>query len=162
MARVSARTSSTGVENHLSIDRFINPYANQYITMTGSDDSKSAPATMRVRNFEPSTPRRRSANSFSRLRIRTNVSATNNRKINAESAAKTTMSWLFPGRRKVSSKAVCETRMASKTKTEIASRIITCFRCDVFCGGIEASCATGISRPSVKSPGVQVIIDAVA
>ena len=92
MACVSARTSSTGVENHLSIERFINPYANQYITTTGSDDNNRAPATMRVRNFDPNTPKRRSAKSFSRLRISTKVSATNSRKISAERAANTTIS----------------------------------------------------------------------
>ena len=48
--------------------------------------------TMRVRNFEPRTPRRRSANSLSKLRRRTNVKATNNRKIKADSAANTTIS----------------------------------------------------------------------
>ena len=62
------------------------------MTITGTNDSRSAPATMRVRNFDPSTPSRRSAKSFSRLRIKTNVRATNSRKINADKAAKTTMS----------------------------------------------------------------------
>ena len=91
IACVSARTSSTGVENHLSMERFISPYENQYITITGTKESSNAPTTMRVRNFEPNTPRRRSANSFRRLRNRTNVSATNSRKISAESAANTTI-----------------------------------------------------------------------
>src|SRR5579864_5447876 len=109
--------------------------------MTGTDESKSAPATMRVRNFEPSTPRRRSAKSFSRLRSKTKVRATKSRKISAESAAKTAMSWLFPGLRKFRSKAVCEIRIASSKKTEIDSRITTCLRY-VFAGRFGSVSAT--------------------
>jgi hypothetical protein len=86
MAAVSDRTSSTGVENHLSIDRFINPYANQYITITGTNDKSSAPATILVRNFDPKTPMRRSAKSLSRLRASTNVRATKSSEMSSDSA----------------------------------------------------------------------------
>ena len=61
MASVSARTSSTGCENHLSIERFISPYENQNIAITGRNDSSRLTTTRRVRNFEPATPCRRSA-----------------------------------------------------------------------------------------------------
>ena len=61
MAAVSARTSSTGCENHLSIERFISPYENQNIAITGKNDSSRLTTTRRVRNFEPATPWRRSA-----------------------------------------------------------------------------------------------------
>ena len=49
------------------MERFISPYENQYITITGTNESNNAPTTMRVRNFEPNTPRRRSANSFRQI-----------------------------------------------------------------------------------------------
>ena len=68
------------------MERFISPYENQYITMTGTKESNSEPTTMRVRNFEPKTPMRRSASSFSRFRTSTNVSATNNKEMSTESA----------------------------------------------------------------------------
>src|SRR5436190_15565922 len=97
MSAVSWRTSSTGVENHLSMERFINPYANQNITMTGINDSSRLPTTRRVRNFDPRTPSRRSANSLIRLRARTNVSVTNSRNTRAESAARKTVCWLLAG-----------------------------------------------------------------
>jgi hypothetical protein len=51
---------------------------------------------------------------------------------------------LFPGRRNVKSKAVCETRITSSRKTEIASRMMTCLRCEVLAGGIKVGCATGV------------------
>src|SRR5579864_5042783 len=121
---------------------------------------------MRVRNFEPSTPSRRSANSLSRLRASTNVSATKRRKINAERAKKTAISWLLPGRRNVRSKAVCETRMASKRKTAIASRIMYCLRLEVLGCRVGADCDTASRGPAnaAASAGsawdVQIIIDA--
>src|SRR5579863_9619490 len=144
MAWISERTSSAGVENHRSMERFINPYANQYMTTTGTNESSSAPATMRVRNFEPRTPMRRSANSFSRLRNRTKVKATNNSEMRKVRAQKTRISSLLPGRRKLGSKAFCETRMASKSKTAMASRMMARLRLEDFRVRVGAGSRTGL------------------
>src|SRR5207245_9836650 len=53
MAEVSSRTSSTGRENHFSMDRFMSPYANKNITMTESNGIIHTATTRRVRNFNP-------------------------------------------------------------------------------------------------------------
>jgi hypothetical protein len=47
--------------------------------------------------LEPSTPRRRSANSLIKFRARTKVSATNNKKMSAERPAKTAICWFESG-----------------------------------------------------------------
>ena len=119
--------------------------------MTGSDDKRRAPTTMRVRNFEPRIPSLRSAKSFSKLRISTNVSATNRRKIRADNAAKTTISWLLPGCRKFKSKAVCDTRIASRRNTEIDSRMMTCLRYEVFTDRVGSDSLTD-SPDCVETP----------
>ena len=118
---------------------------------------------MRVRNFEPRIPSLRSAKSFSKLRISTNVSATNRRKIRADNAAKTTISWLLPGCRKFKSKAVCDTRIASKRNTEIDSRMMTCLRYEVFTDRVGSDSLTD-APDCVETPYsvLQVIIDASA
>src|SRR5579863_4042398 len=103
---------------------------------------------MRVRNFEPNTPMRRSAKSFSRLRNRTKVRATNNREMRKVSAQKTRISSLLPGRRKLGSKAFCETRIASKSRTAIASKIMARLRLDVFGVRVGAGCGTGVGAPA--------------
>src|SRR5712692_1117879 len=116
MAAVSSRTSSTGRENHLSIERFINPYAKKNIMMTGRNESSNPPTTRRVRNLDPRTPSLRSANSFSRLRASTNVSATNS------------SCWLVAGLRNGRSNEDWESRIPNSTKIPIASRTIIFFR----------------------------------
>src|SRR6266700_4834022 len=45
ISAVSCRTSSTGVENHLSIERFIKQYENPTITITGVNESSKLPTT---------------------------------------------------------------------------------------------------------------------
>src|ERR1700733_6388968 len=138
---MSDLTSSTGVENQRSIERFINPYAKKYITIRGTDERSRPPTTMRVRNFDPRTPRRRSANSFNKLRESTKKSATNNRKIKIEIAAKTAISWLLPGVRNLRSKAVCETRMTSRKKTATARRMIARLRLEVLGSRVGVGCS---------------------
>src|ERR1700733_8603420 len=61
IAAVSARTSSTGWENHLAIERFISPEENQNIASTGKNDRSRFTTTRRVRNLDPAIPSRRSA-----------------------------------------------------------------------------------------------------
>ncbi len=102
---------------------------------------------MRVRNFEPSTPMRRSANSLRRLRNRTKVRATNNREMRKVRAQKTRISSLLPGRRKFGSKAFCETRMASRSRTATASRMMACLRPDFFGARVRAGWGTVVPRP---------------
>src|SRR5437667_12264219 len=60
MAEVSSRTSSTGRENHFSMDRFMSPYANQNITMTGSNEILRPATTSRARQLDTRTPTTRS------------------------------------------------------------------------------------------------------
>src|ERR1700722_8213761 len=95
---------------------------------------------MRVRNFDPSTPSLRSANNFNRLRESTKNKATKSRKIKIEIAANTAISWLFPGVRNFRSKAVCETRIASKRKTATAKRIIARLRLELFGNRVGIGC----------------------
>src|SRR5262249_4128848 len=94
----------------------------QNITMTGRIDSSSPTTTMRVRNFDPRTPRRRSAKSLSRFRARMKVNATNNRKTSAERAAKNRSCWLVSGFRKGRSKEVCDRTMPNTTSMASPSR----------------------------------------
>src|SRR5437016_8278642 len=99
--------------------------------MTGKNDSNSPPTTSRVRNFEPRTPSRRSAKSFRRLRARTNVRATNSKKINAERAAKDKRGkrcWLVSGLRNGRSKDDWERRIPKSRRIPIASKMITFLR----------------------------------
>lgn len=107
------------------------------MTIRGTDESNNPPTTMRVRNFDPNTPSRRSANNFNRLRESTKNRATNSRKMRIEIAAKTTISWLLPGVRNFRSNAVCDTRMASRRNTLTAKRMIARLRLDVFVGGMD-------------------------
>src|ERR1700690_60216 len=99
--------------------------------MTGRNESKRLPTTRRVRNFDPRTPSLRSAKSFRRLRAKTNVSATNRRKIKAEREAKKSNCWLvfgFRGR----SKEVNESNTAKSSAIPTASGIMTFFRLEGF------------------------------
>src|ERR1700690_231221 len=99
--------------------------------MTGRNESKRLPTTKRVRNFDPRTPSLRSAKSFRRLRARTNVSATNRRKISAEREAKKSNCWLvfgFRGR----SKEVNESSTANSSAIPTASGMMTFFRLEGF------------------------------
>src|SRR5713101_9210912 len=141
MAAVSSRTSSTGRENHLSIERFINPYAKKNIMMTGRNESSKPPTTSRVRNLDPRTPSLRSANSFSRLRASTKVSAKNKRKMTAESAAKNRSCWLVSGLRNGRSNEDWESRIPKRTKIPIASRTIIFFRLGVSLLRVELGVA---------------------
>src|SRR5919109_1383659 len=98
------------------------------MTMTGRIDNNRPTTTIRVRNLDPSTPRRRSANNFSRLRANTNVSATNSRKTTAERVAKKRSCWLVSGLRKGRSNEVCDRTIPNTSKRAIASRMIVFLR----------------------------------
>ena len=98
--------------------------------MTGRMDNSSPTTTMRVRNFDPSTPRRRSANNFSRLRANTNVSATNSRKTTAERVAKKRSCWLVSGLRNGRSNEVCDRTIPKTSKRATANRMIVLLRRD--------------------------------
>src|SRR5437016_12490720 len=98
--------------------------------MTGSMDSSSPTTTMRVRNLDPSTPRRRSANNFSRLRANTKVSATNRRKTTAERVAKKRSCWLVSGLRNGRSNEVWDRTIPKTSKRATASRMIVLLRRD--------------------------------
>src|SRR5579863_8046152 len=95
--------------------------------MTGRNESKRLPTTKRVRNFDPRTPSLLSAKSFNRFRARTNVSATNRRKINAEREAKNNSCWLVPGLRG-RSKEVSESNTQKSRASPTANGIMTFFR----------------------------------
>src|SRR5581483_6899625 len=125
---VSWRTSSTGVENHRSMERFIKPYANQNITITGRKESNRLPTTRRVRNFDPRTPSRRSAKSLMRFRARTNVSVTNSRNTSADKAARKTVCSVVLGLMKGTSNEDSHSKTANKRKLPAASKRIKRFR----------------------------------
>ena len=102
--------------------------------MTGPSDSSSAPITMRLRSLDPMAPVLRSAYSRSRVRSSTNVSATNSRKISADSAAKISVSSLVSGCRNVSLNVACEKITPNSRKTAIDSATIAGVRLR-FCSG---------------------------
>ena len=102
--------------------------------MTGPSDSSSAPITMRLRSLDPMTPVLRSAYSRSRVRSSTNVSATNSRKINADSAAKISVSSLVSGCRNVSLKVACAKITPNSRKIAIDSATIAGVRLRFFSG----------------------------
>ena len=110
------------------MERFISPYANQNITMTGRKESRRLPTTSRVRNLDPSTPRRRSANNFSRLRQSTKVSTTNNRNTINESATRNTVCWLVAGLMNGRSKDDSESKIPNKSRLPTVSRMMIFFR----------------------------------
>src|SRR5712692_7982115 len=89
-------------------------------------ESSRLPTTSRVRNFDPSTPNRRSANSLIKLRARTKVKVTNRRKTTAERATKNTVCWLFAGLMNGKSKDVCASRRPNSTRLT-AVKIMTSF-----------------------------------
>src|SRR3954464_10473107 len=128
ISAVSCLTSSTGVENQRSMERFINPYANQNMTITGKKESSKLPTTKRVRNFDPNTPIRRSAKSLIRFRARTNVSVTNSKNTNAESAARKTVCCVVLGLIKGRSNDDSESRIANSTKLPAARKMISRLR----------------------------------
>src|SRR6185312_2980 len=96
--------------------------------MTGRKESSKLPTTRRVRNFDPNTPIRRSAKSLIRFRARTNVSVTNSRNTNAESAARKTVCCVVLGLIKGRSNDDSESRIANSTKLPAARKMISRLR----------------------------------
>ena len=97
------------------------------MAITGKNESSRLTTTRRVRNFEPATPCRRSAYSFSRLRNKTTVSATKAKKIRPLSPAKNSRCSLLSGLMNFRLNEPCNTRIASSRNAPIASAI-TAFR----------------------------------
>src|ERR1035437_255411 len=107
--------------------------------------------TIRLRNLEPSTRVLRSAYSRSRVRSKTKVSATNNRKISAETAAKMSVSSLVSGCRKVNLKVACAKITAKRKKVQMESATIAgvLFR---FFGGRVGGVNGNINSPRPAAP----------
>src|SRR3954465_6905129 len=87
--------------------------------ITGTAERSSEPKTILERNFEPSTPVRRSAKSLSRLRASTKQSATVISRMRVETATKTKVCCELSGLRiGVRLNAFCEkTSMSNKSAT---------------------------------------------
>src|ERR1700689_1212271 len=100
--------------------------------IVGRNESRRLATTRRVRNVDPKTPMRLSANSFSKFRANTNVSATNKRKTSTDTEAKNSSCWFVSGFKNGKSKDVCG-RMTAKTSTTPMDRRMTAFlRLNVF------------------------------
>src|SRR5258708_1879558 len=96
--------------------------------MTGIKESSRLPTTRRVRNFDPSPPRRRSAKSLIKLRARTKVRVTNRRKTTAERATRNTICWLFAGLMNGKSKDVCANNSPNNTTMTAVKTMASLFR----------------------------------
>ena len=96
--------------------------------MTGRKESRRLPTTSRVRNLDPRTPKRRSANNFNRLRQSTKVSTTNNRKTINESATRNTVCWLVAGLMNGRSKDDSESKTPNNSRLPIVNRMMIFFR----------------------------------
>src|SRR5438270_8499479 len=96
--------------------------------MTGRKESSKLPTTRRVRNFDPSTPIRRSAKSLIRFRASTKVSVTNSRNTNADRAARKTVCCVVLGLIKGRSNEDSESKIANSTRLPADSRMISRLR----------------------------------
>ena len=124
------------------MDRLVRRYVNKNMKSAGVNDISSAPKTIFVRNFEPSTPMRRSASSLSRLRSSTNVSATNNRKTSADNAVRRTVCCTPPGLRNVRLNACCDTRTKNRRTMAMPRPMIRALRST----GLELTLGTGTAE----------------
>jgi len=121
LACVSARPFHRRGEP-LVMDRFIQPVRNQYITMTGRRTEVVRPPPCACETSSPTLPGRRSAKSFSRFARKDKGQRTIGARSTATERRTPHLLNYFPGRKSVRSKAVCETKIASRKNTATASR----------------------------------------
>src|SRR5438552_946470 len=132
------------------MERFNNKKAKMQKKMTGTAESISDPKTILVRNFEPRTPVRRSAKSFSRLRASTKQSASVINKIKVESATKTRVCCELSGLRiGVRLKAFCEKTRKTSNNADTPSAITRGRR---RCQGVLSSIFAILSQNAHYNP----------